>query len=303
MTQGPAGDGTIDYDATASYTVNGVDEYGQSVSGGLATSEHVATTFRLEFDRQSSDGSRYYRVLAENRITVDGQGEITGKRGGHTVTVATTLDGQGTSHNPLGAGDAPLVTGYMRAPEQRMPSSDAGQMRFYTRNGQRMYELRLSIAQIVPSFTFMRRSRIECPASVGGAGVVTNTYTNSTRTTNVQIDDPAKCHGHYTNSYTAPSPYTYGVITTDWTKTDSVSGSNAMVTGRYDPTATTRVVTGQKAGSFNTCERVLLFDPTQLGAYTRTLSGFPVGWPVHQLGVCQMAYAIRWSIPLPADLP
>lgn len=294
--------GRIDYEASSSYALSGTDAYGQTVSGGMSGSERVASTFRLEFERQYADGSRQYRVLADNHVTMTGRGEMTGTRGGHSVTFSMALDGDAVSHNPAGPNDPPLVNGRMLAADQLMPSADAGQVRFYTRNGGLMYELRLRIGQIAPNFTWTRRSRIDCPETGGGAGIVTSTYTNSTHSTAVVVDDPRNCYRNPERPTNSGDPWTFGFIATDWSAIDPLTESNAMVTGRVDPASTSRVLTGERAGSFNTCERVILFDPVQLGRFARSNAHFPVAIPLHDRGVCQMSYAIRWSIPLPAEI-
>ena len=141
-----------------------------------------------------------------------------------------------------------------------------------------------------------------CPASEGGAGVVTTVWDNETHASTVTVADPTDCHGRAPGSYTRDGPYTLGAISTDWTAIDPTMGSNAMITGTYDPAAATPTAAGAATAEISTCERVMALVPMQLGRFARTHSGLPVGRSVLELGTCRFSYTIRWSIPLPPEV-
>ena len=71
-----------------------------------------------------------------------------------------------------------------------------------------------------------------------------------------------------------------------------------MVTGTYEPGTT--VVSGETTRTFTSCERVTYLDPTQLGQFALSYSGFPIGLSLIEQGQCSPTYTIRWSFPLPA---
>jgi hypothetical protein len=287
-------DGHVHYEAAATYTLGGTDAHGQTVSGTLAGSETVETTFRLEPDFQAGDGTRWYKVLAENRITLAGGGEITGAVDGWKVTYKLGLDGKGTSHNPTAAGDAPMHAHRIVAPAQRRPERTAGEMRLYTRNGRRMYDLRVNVAQIAPGFTWSRRVEMRCS---GAWGATTEAYDNGTHARTVQVDDPKGCVRDRPEAGADDAPYTFGVIATNWFDNDPVTGSNAMVTGTYEPGAAT--LTGSATYTSTDCLRVEALDPTRLGSFARTFSALPMGLSYAGQGSCQLTYTIRWIIPMP----
>jgi len=297
FTEAGAANGRIDYQATSSYSVSGTDAWDQTVGGSLTGQETVETTFRLEFDRRESDGTRWYRVLAESRIALGGAGELTGAIDGWKVTYKLGLDGEGASHNPVAAGDVPMKEHRIIAPYQRRPQYTAGEMRLYTKGGRQMYDLRVNINQIAPGFTWSRRTEMACPE--GGRGVQTEAYDNGTRATTVAVDDPKRCIRHHASPSTDDAPYTFGAIATNWFENDPTTGSNAMVTGTYEPGATQ--LTGNATYTTADCERVRYLDPTQLGQFALSYSGFPIRLSFVDQGSCTLSYTIRWTIPLPAD--
>lgn len=288
--------GHLDYQASASYAISGTDEWDQTVSGGLATQAAIASAFTLEHERTEHDGERWYRVLAESRISLAGGGELTGAIDGWKVTYRLALDGEGVSHNPWRAGDEPIVESRVITPYQRRPGHTAGQLRLYVRNGRPHYDLRLNVNPIAPGFTATRRDEQECPT--GGWGTATSVYDNGTHATTVNVQDPKKCIRSPGTPYTDDSPYLFGAISTNWFENDPATGSNAMVTGTYEPGATT--ISGETTHTFTSCERVTYLDPTQLGQFALGYSGFPIGLSFIEQGQCSLTYTIRWSFPLPA---
>ncbi len=288
--------GHIDYQATASFTIGGTDDWGQTVSGGLTSQATIASEFTLEHERTEHDGERWYRVLAENRISLGGGGELTGTIDGWKVTYGLSLDGEGVSHNPWRAGDVPIVEHRIITPYQRRPSHGAGQLRLYVRDGKPHYDLRLNVNPIAPGFTATRRTDMECPE--GGWGTATARYDNASHATTVTVQDPEKCIRSPGSSTTDDSPYLFGAISTNWFENDPTTGSNAMVSGTYERGATT--ISGETTHTFTSCERVTYLDPTQLGQFALGYSGFPMALSFIRQGQCSLTYTIRWSFPLPA---
>jgi hypothetical protein len=289
--------GELVNDAAVAYAIAGTDQWDQTVGGTLEGTGRVRSAFRLRFDRRDPDGTLHYDVLAENHVAVRGQGELRGTHDGHAVTVRATLDGSGTTHNPVGPGDRPLEEGHTLAPDERLPSPDAGSARFWTRDGQHFYALDLHVMQIVPSFQWRREERADC---IEGLGVATTLLDNLTRQVTVRVDDPHRCLGDPPEPYRLDLPYTFGMIASDWTAYDAVTGSNAMVTGRWDPRATGDI-TGTRSGTVAECAKVAAMDPTHLGAWALVHAGFPVELSFERQGSCRLTTALRWTIPVPPE--
>ena len=288
--------GELTNDVSVAYTLDGTIDRDERVTGALAASQQLRSTFRLRLDRRDPDGTLHYDVLAENHIALAGQGQLSSTHPYGSDKVTAAMSGQETTHNPVGPGDRPLNATQVLAPDQRLPSPDAGRLRLWTRNGQHFYELRLNVMQIVPAFTWRHERRERCLANSEGLEV--STYDNLTHAVTVTIDDAKRCLTNPGHSYELGRPYSVGLIASDWSHYDPVTSSNAMVTGRWDP-ATAAAIAGTRADRHTDCEKVVWMDPTQLGAYARSHSGFWVSWEEH--GTCQLGTTLRWSIPVPPE--
>jgi hypothetical protein len=280
------------------YAISGTDAWKQTVGGSLSGAGRVRSTFRLRLDHRDPDGTLHYAVLAENHVSVSGQGELRATQEGHSVAVRAALDGSGITHNPVGVGDRPIEAGHSLAPDERTPSSDAGTARFWTRGGRHYYELELHVMQIAPSFQWRREERASC---LGKLGAVVTVLDNTALQVTATVDDPHGCLGGPQESYRLERPYTFGMIASDWTAYDVQTGSNAMVTGSWDPQAAGDIA-GTRSSSVGECDKVTRMDPTHLGTWALFHAGFPTELSFKRQGSCQLTTTTRWTIPVPPEV-